>query len=98
MVPLKLEAASGFSFSHNELRRLATPRTKLIIICSPGNPTGGATTPSTAIHPFGCLLSLAVDWVLTGVLFSLHNFIQHRKCGRWMESETTQPHSEITTQ
>jgi len=43
-VPLRLEEASGFRFCHEELRRLASPRTKLIILCSPGNPTGGVLT------------------------------------------------------
>mmetsp|Transcript_18687 Transcript_18687/g.43429 ORF Transcript_18687/g.43429 Transcript_18687/m.43429 type:complete len:457 (-) Transcript_18687:239-1609(-) len=40
-VPLKLQEETGFRFSHEELRRLVSPKTKLIIVCSPGNPTGG---------------------------------------------------------
>ena len=42
-VPLRLSEESGFSFCHDELRRIASPKTKLIIICSPGNPTGCKT-------------------------------------------------------
>merc|ERR1740117_2792176 len=40
-VPLTLRQESGFRFDHDELRRLASPKTKLIVVCSPGNPTGG---------------------------------------------------------
>eukprot|EP00933_Yihiella_yeosuensis_P062798 TRINITY_DN65799_c0_g1_i1.p1 TRINITY_DN65799_c0_g1~~TRINITY_DN65799_c0_g1_i1.p1 ORF type:complete len:410 (+),score=71.24 TRINITY_DN65799_c0_g1_i1:61-1290(+) len=43
-VPLKLDESTGFRFSHESLRSLITPRTKLLIICSPGNPTGGVLT------------------------------------------------------
>ncbi len=40
-VSLPLREASGFRFDAEELRRLITPRTRLIIINSPQNPTGG---------------------------------------------------------
>jgi aspartate aminotransferase len=40
-VPLHLQEAKGFRFTADELERLITPRTKLIIINSPSNPTGG---------------------------------------------------------
>ncbi len=40
-VSLRLREASGFRFDVAELRRLITPRTRLIIINSPHNPTGG---------------------------------------------------------
>jgi aspartate aminotransferase len=42
-VPLPLREANGFAFSAEELLSLITPRTRLIIINSPANPTGGAT-------------------------------------------------------
>jgi len=42
-VPLPLREVNGFSFSAEELLSLITPRTRLIIINSPANPTGGAT-------------------------------------------------------
>eukprot|EP00435_Cladocopium_sp_Y103_P069325 s191_g33.t1 len=43
-VPLHLDESTGFRFRHDDLRRLVSPRTKLIILCSPGNPTGGVLT------------------------------------------------------
>jgi aspartate/methionine/tyrosine aminotransferase len=42
-VPLELKEARGFAFSAEELLAKITPRTRLIIINSPANPTGGVT-------------------------------------------------------
>jgi aspartate/methionine/tyrosine aminotransferase len=41
-VPIALREANGFAFSADEVLAQITPRTSLIIINSPGNPTGGA--------------------------------------------------------
>ena len=43
-VPVRLEEAKEFRFDHSELARQITPRTKLIVINSPQNPTGGVLT------------------------------------------------------
>jgi len=43
-VPLKLEEAKQFRFDYNELARVITPQTKMIVINSPQNPTGGVLT------------------------------------------------------
>jgi aspartate/methionine/tyrosine aminotransferase len=40
-VPLPLEEARGFSFDLNRFASLLTPRTKMVILNSPQNPTGG---------------------------------------------------------
>ncbi|MBI2415424.1 MAG: pyridoxal phosphate-dependent aminotransferase [Candidatus Kerfeldbacteria bacterium] len=40
-VPLQMNGDTGFEFDIEELRRLANDRTKLIIVNSPQNPTGG---------------------------------------------------------
>ncbi len=40
-VPLALTEERGFSFRPEELADLITERTKLIMLCSPSNPTGG---------------------------------------------------------
>lgn len=40
-VPLHLKESKGFSFTADDLGQLITPKTKLIIINSPSNPTGG---------------------------------------------------------
>ena len=43
-VPLPLHEATGFTFTADDLARRITPRTKVIILCSPSNPTGGVLT------------------------------------------------------
>ncbi|MFQ5790916.1 MAG: pyridoxal phosphate-dependent aminotransferase [Acidobacteriota bacterium] len=40
-VPLLLREESNFAFAPEELEALITPRTKVIVVCSPSNPTGG---------------------------------------------------------
>ncbi|HXZ52186.1 MAG TPA: pyridoxal phosphate-dependent aminotransferase [Burkholderiales bacterium] len=40
-VPIHLRESRGFSFDPAELERLITPRTKLLILNTPHNPTGG---------------------------------------------------------
>jgi hypothetical protein len=42
-VPIALEEANGFAFSAEAVLAQITPRTRLIIINSPANPTGGVT-------------------------------------------------------
>jgi aspartate aminotransferase len=42
-VPLPLREENDFAFSAEELLSLITPRTRLIIVNSPANPTGGVT-------------------------------------------------------
>lgn len=46
-VPLPLLEEKDFNFSLDDLKRLITPKTKLIIINSPQNPTGGVLTKET---------------------------------------------------
>ncbi len=40
-VPMPLLEENGFAFDREQFKKLITPKTKLIIINSPGNPTGG---------------------------------------------------------
>ncbi len=42
-VPIHLREENGFAFSAAEVLAKITPKTRLIIVNSPGNPTGGAT-------------------------------------------------------
>src|SRR5437763_4695684 len=42
-VPVPIREANGFAFSAQETLRLITPRTRLLILNSPANPTGGVT-------------------------------------------------------
>ena len=43
-VPLSLREGSGLTFTAHDLAARITPRTKVIILCSPSNPTGGVLT------------------------------------------------------
>jgi aspartate/methionine/tyrosine aminotransferase len=45
-VPVPIREENGFAFSADETLRLITPKTRLIIINSPANPTGGVTPKS----------------------------------------------------
>jgi aspartate/methionine/tyrosine aminotransferase len=46
-VPLPLRERNGFDVDLEELRSLITPRTKVLILNSPHNPTGGVLSPAT---------------------------------------------------
>ncbi|MBM1221783.1 pyridoxal phosphate-dependent aminotransferase [Ponticoccus sp. SC2-23] len=50
-VPIALKEENGFAFSAEEVLAQITPRTRLIIINSPANPTGGVT-PKDEIDKF----------------------------------------------
>ncbi len=43
-VPIHVKDTNEFRFSADDLEKLITPKTKVIIICSPSNPTGGVST------------------------------------------------------
>jgi aspartate/methionine/tyrosine aminotransferase len=45
-VPVPIREENGFAFSAEETLRLITPQTRLLIINSPANPTGGVTPKS----------------------------------------------------
>ncbi len=45
-VPMALHEETGFSFNADEVLALITPRTRLLILNSPANPTGGAVPKS----------------------------------------------------
>ena len=42
-VPVPIREENGFAFSAEETLRLITPKTRLLILNSPANPTGGVT-------------------------------------------------------
>ncbi len=45
-VPVPIREANGFAFSAEETLKLITPKTRLLILNSPANPTGGVTPKS----------------------------------------------------
>ncbi|WP_029004817.1 pyridoxal phosphate-dependent aminotransferase [Azorhizobium doebereinerae] len=64
-VPVPIREENGFAFSAEETLALITPRTRLLIINSPANPTGGVTPKAEidklvaglAAHPHVALMS-----------------------------------------
>ena len=64
-VPVPIREANGFAFSAAETLSLITPRTRLLIVNSPANPTGGVTPESEIVdlakgledHPHVAILS-----------------------------------------
>jgi len=64
-VPVPVREENGFAFSAEETLGLITPRTKLLILNSPANPTGGVTPKAEidrlvaglAAHPDLCVMS-----------------------------------------
>jgi aspartate aminotransferase len=64
-IPVPVREENGFAFSAEETLKLITPQTRLLIINSPANPTGGVTPKSEvdklvaglAPHPDVCLMS-----------------------------------------
>ena len=68
-VPLPLREEVGFRFQHEDIWRLANERTKMIILNSPQNPTGGVLTEhdliviSEVAKEFNC-------WVMSDEVYS----------------------------
>ena len=64
-VPVPIREENGFAFSAEETLRLITPQTRLLILNSPANPTGGVTPKSEVDklvaglekHPDVCVMS-----------------------------------------
>jgi len=68
-VPIALREENDFRLDVNELKSLVTPKTKLIIINSPQNPTGGVLTKEDLAE----IAKLAVEndiWVLSDEIYS----------------------------
>ena len=73
-VPYRLYEANGFAFDAEEVLRLVGPRTRLIIINSPANPTGGVVprpvfdrlADGLAAHPHVAVLS---DEIYSRILY-----------------------------
>ena len=68
-VPLRLREERGFSFDVNDLRSNVTPRTKLVIINSPQNPTGGIV-PKHDLQEVARLAAKHDFWVLSDEIYS----------------------------
>jgi aspartate/methionine/tyrosine aminotransferase len=83
-VPLHLDESKGFAFTGDELAPLITPRTKLIILNFPSNPTGGVASRAQLESIAEVILSRApqdvriyADEIYENILFdgSVHHSI-----------------------
>ena len=68
-VPLPLREENDFVPDIDELRRIITPRTKLLILNSPHNPTGGLLSPS-AIREIAKIARERDLWVLSDEIYA----------------------------
>lgn len=67
-VPLRLREEHGFSFDVRELRKSVTDRTRMIIVNSPQNPTGGII-PKSDLHEISELALHHDLWVLSDEIY-----------------------------
>jgi aspartate/methionine/tyrosine aminotransferase len=68
-VPLALREQRGFSFDPDELAALISPRTRLVILNSPNNPTG-AVIPASDLRALATLLERTDAWILSDEVYT----------------------------
>ena len=69
-VPLPIREENGFDFDPAEFERLLTPKTKLVILNSPANPTGGVMAEATMHRVAAALKKYPDAMVLTDEIYS----------------------------
>src|SRR5205085_2081801 len=69
-IPIHLHEKRGFSFDPAELERLLTPRTKLLILNYPHNPTGGCLTKQELEQIAAVLKKHPQVWVYADEIYS----------------------------
>lgn len=69
-VPLKLKEEMGFAFDVNDLKKLITPKTKMLIINTPQNPTGGILTEEEIRRIAEILKDHPDIWILSDEIYS----------------------------
>jgi aspartate/methionine/tyrosine aminotransferase len=68
-VPLPLHEAADFSFDPGELRERLSPRTSLVILNSPQNPTGGVAAAAD-LEAAAALIADSGAWILSDEVYS----------------------------
>jgi aspartate/methionine/tyrosine aminotransferase len=68
-VPLELREDEGFSLDPERLAGLLSPRTKLVILNYPQNPTGG-TLGLAAVEAVAAVLEQSTAWILADEIYS----------------------------
>jgi aspartate/methionine/tyrosine aminotransferase len=68
-VPLHLSEENGFAFRAEDVEALLTPRTKLVILNSPANPTGGVVPREVNVE-LARILANHPCWILSDEVYS----------------------------
>ncbi|MGZ4441414.1 MAG: pyridoxal phosphate-dependent aminotransferase [Gaiellaceae bacterium] len=68
-VPLELREEESFSLNPERLAALLSPRTKLVILNYPQNPTGGTLGPA-AVEAVAAVLETSQAWILADEIYS----------------------------
>jgi aspartate aminotransferase len=68
-VPLPLRARAGFAIDPDELATLVTPRTRLVILNSPNNPTG-AVMSAGELSAVAAVLEATDAWILADEVYA----------------------------
>jgi aspartate aminotransferase len=69
-VPLPLREANDFAADMDELEKLVTPKTKLLILNSPGNPTGSVLGPADLERIAALAKKNPGMWILSDEIYS----------------------------
>ncbi len=69
-VPLPIREERNFDFDPAEFEKLLTPKTKLVILNSPANPTGGVMSPDTMEHVVKALVKFPDAMLLSDEIYS----------------------------
>ncbi|MBS1552207.1 MAG: pyridoxal phosphate-dependent aminotransferase [Bacteroidetes bacterium] len=69
-VPVKLEESRNFAFNIENFKKLITPKTKMVIINTPQNPTGGILTESEIRQIAEILKDREDIWILSDEIYS----------------------------
>jgi len=69
-VPLPIREENDFDFDPSEFERLLTPKTKLVILNSPANPTGGVMSASTMERVVKALAKFPNAMLLSDEIYS----------------------------
>src|SRR5436309_2383005 len=64
VVPLPLREENGWNLDPDDLSRAVTPRTRLIAVCNPNNPTGSILSPD-AMREIAAAAGRAGAWILS---------------------------------
>ena len=81
-VIIKTDAATGFRITPEQLRQAITPKTKLLVLNSPSNPTGMVYTPDE-IRALSQVVVEADIWVVSDEIYEkvLYDDVEHLSIG-----------------